>query len=233
MKIQKPRILVPKSELCPEVLTRLERYGRVCYKSENKMMQGTTTEFLGLITRRGHESIIEHEKVTVLFIIDRGVSHEVVRHRIASYSQESTRYCNYSKEKFGGEISVIEPFYFVGKEDAYRHWKEACLVAEKTYIDLLEMNCSPQEARSVLPNSLKTEIVVTYNLREWRHFFRLRAASAAHPQMRQVAIPLLLLFKRELPVLFADIKFDEDFPPEHYGEVVWTDDLLRVLPQGV
>jgi len=149
------------------------------------------------------------------FTVDRGVSHEIVRHRIASYSQESTRYCNYSKEKFGGEISVIEPFFFVGKEAAYKYWKESCMVAENTYMTLLKMNFSPQEARAVLPNSLKTEIVVTYNMREWRHFFKLRAAPAAHPQMRQVSIPLFLLFKKELPVLFSDIEFGE--PPPAQG----------------
>jgi cysteinyl-tRNA synthetase len=154
-----------------------------------------------------------------------GLDPAFLRHRIASYSQESTRYCNYSKEKFGNEITVIEPFFLAGKE-TFRYWEEACLTAEKCYLALLKNKCTPQEARSVLPNSLKTEIVVTYNLREWRHFFRLRCATPAHPQMKQVTIPLLLLFKEKLPLLFDDIEYDRDFPKEHYAEVVLTDDLF-------
>jgi thymidylate synthase (FAD) len=227
MIIQKPRVLIPESQLDAGIIRKLERDARVCYKSEDKMGEygEYNDNFLKSIISRGHESVIEHEKVTVMFIVDRGITHEIVRHRIASYSQESTRYCNYSKEKFGNEITVIEPFFLAGKE-TFRYWEEACLTAEKCYLALLKNKCTPQEARSVLPNSLKTEIVVTYNLREWRHFFRLRCATPAHPQMKQVTIPLLLLFKEKLPLLFDDIEYDRDFPKEHYAEVVLTDDLF-------
>lgn len=229
MIIQPPRIMVPVSALGEEMLTRLERYARVCYKSEDRMRDQHNSGFLQNLIKRGHESIIEHEKATVLFITDRGVTHELVRHRIAAYSQESTRYCSYNKDKFGNEITVIEPFFYIGQEPAWGLWQEACLTAEKSYMALLAGGSSPQEARSVLPNSLKTEIVVTYNLREWRHFFRLRCDAAAHPQMRQVAIPLLFHFQAVLPNLFDDIKYDPSFPPEHYAQVVLTDDIFQAL----
>lgn len=227
MIIEQPRILVPAGALGQDLLMRLERYARVCYKSEN-LMKDTYSGFLKNLIKRGHESIIEHEKATVLFITDRGVTHELVRHRIAAYSQESTRYCSYNKDKFGNEITVIDPFFYQDKSNR-ELWQEACLTAEKSYMALLAGGSSPQEARSVLPNSLKTEIVVTYNMREWRHFFRLRCDAAAHPQMRQVAIPLLLHFQRVLPDLFEDIDYDRSFPSEYYAQVVLTDDIFKAL----
>ena len=226
MIISQPKVYVPDNELQNEVIRKLERYARVCYKSEEKMEKSNSSSFLSSIINKGHESIIEHEKATVMFIVDRGISHEIVRHRLAAYSQESTRYCNYSSDKFSNEISVIEPFFFIGKP-SYDIWKLACLTAEKSYMDMLNNNNSPQEARSVLPNSLKTEIVVTYNYREWRHFFKLRCSPAAHPQMRQVAIPLLLLFQERLPVLFDDIKYDTAFPQINYAEIIITDELFN------
>jgi len=228
MIIQQPRVLVPKEALGEDILLRLERYARVCYKSENKMTPGGNPDFIRNILKLGHESIIEHEKVTVMFIVDRGISHEIVRHRIAAYSQESTRYCRYNQDKFGQEITVIEPYFFLNDDVAYKQWENACLTAEKSYMALLKAGRSAQEARSVLPNSLKTEIVVTYNMREWRHFFRLRCDTAAHPQMRQVAIPLLLHFQQHMPSLFNDIEFDRSFPAEHYAEVLITDNLFNL-----
>ena len=198
----------------------IEEAGRTCYKSEGAITPLSYREFIEKIIKSGHESVLEHEKLTVRFIIDRGVSHEVVRHRIAAYSQESTRYCNYAGDKFGNEITVIKPWFFEGKPLAMDHWKTACKMAEEYSFALLNAGCLAQEARSVLPNSLKTEIVVTYNLREWRHFFRLRAAKAAHPQMQQVAIPLLLFMQRNLAPVFQDIGFNQDFPREHYAEII-------------
>lgn len=198
----------------------IEEAGRTCYKSEGAITPLSYRGFIEKIIKSGHESVLEHEKLTVRFIIDRGVSHEIVRHRIAAYSQESTRYCNYAGDKFGNEITVIKPWFFEGKPLAMDHWKTACKMAEEYYFALLNAGCLAQEARSVLPNSLKTEIVVTYNLREWRHFFRLRAAKAAHPQMQQVAIPLLLFMQRNLAPVFLDIGFNQDFPREHYADII-------------
>lgn len=204
------RIISPEFEIYDfidmrQFLTNLERYGRTCYHSEDKITEGSAVVFLRKILASGHESVIEHEKVTVKIICDRGVSHEIVRHRIASYSQESTRYCNYSNNKFGNELTFIKPFFWENDKEKYNIWLTAMQVAEDNYMNLLELGAKPEEARSVLPNSIKTEIVVTMNLREWRHFFKLRTSLRAHPQMRQVAIPLLEEFKTRIPIIFDDI----------------------------
>lgn len=205
MKIIKPyfEILTPING--GDVLSHIEQCGRVCYKSEGKITNGSAEKFIRSIITRGHESVLEHFSVTVKFVVDRGVSHEIVRHRLASYSQESTRYCNYAKEQFGEEITVIEPFYLLSRPVEYSKWKAACAVAEYAYFDLISHGCTPQEARSVLPNSLKTEVVMTANLREWRHFFRLRTSAAAHPQIREVAIPLLFCMDKLIPAVFSDL----------------------------
>lgn len=204
-----------------QLMKNIEKAGRTCYKSEGAITEESYKAFIKRIIKSGHESVLEHEKVTCRIICDRGVSHEIVRHRIAAYSQESTRYCNYAGDKFGNEITVIKPWFYDGKPLAMNHWKTACKMAEEYYFALLNAGCLAQEARSVLPNSLKTEIVVTYNLREWRHFFRLRAAKAAHPQMQQVAIPLLLFMHQHMEPIFGDISYNEDFDPANYAEVRW------------
>ena len=188
------------------ILQHIERCGRVCYKSEDKITETSAQAFVGNIIKRGHEAVLEHSSVTVKFVVDRGVSHEIVRHRLAAYCQESTRYCNYSKNGFGGEITVIKPLYLDEGTRAFACWRGACETAESAYFSLLEWGCSPQEARAVLPNSLKTEVVMTANLREWRHFFNLRTAPAAHPQMREVTIPLLRRMQELIPVVFDDIE---------------------------
>lgn len=229
MIIIPPKVLVPDTELNEGKLTNLERYARICYKSEDKMDDDYNERFLSSIISRGHESVIEHEKVTVMFIVDRGITHEIVRHRIGSYSQESTRYCNYSHDKFGQEITVIKPYYLEDNEEAYEEWYKGCEATEKSYFAMLKKGCSPQEARAVLPTCLKTEIAVTYNMREWRHFFELRCSPAAHPQMREVTIPLLLLFKERLPILFDNVSYDTNFPEKHYAEVILTDELFNPL----
>jgi len=186
------------------ILHQIERYARTCYKSEKRMGRGYSPEFVRSLIASGHESVIEHVVVTVRIICDRGVSHEWVRHRLASYSQESTRYCNYGK---ASKVRMIQPFFFLDEKDKkkYQTWLEAMEFAAQAYLKLLELGASPQEARSVLPNSLKTEFVVTFNLREWRHFFRLRCSPRAHPQMREIAIPLLKEFQRRIPIIFDDI----------------------------
>lgn len=189
-----------------EVLKAIEQAGRVCYKSEDKIADGSAAKFVGNIIKRGHEAVLEHQSITVRFICDRGVSHELVRHRLASYCQTSTRYCNYSNDKFGKEITVIAPDALNLSPVAYQHWKLACQFCEREYFQMLKAGCKAQEARAVLPNSLKTEVVMTANIREWRHILRLRCSPAAHPQMREIAIPLLREFQRLMPVLFNDIE---------------------------
>lgn len=207
------RVIKPSFEFLQEIdgeefLNRLERAGRVCYKSEDKITDNSAKKFLANIINRGHESVLEHEKITVSIICDRGVSHELVRHRIASYSQESTRYCNYSKEKFGNELTFISPCFWSQDDSMYLLWSEQMQQIENTYNKLIKIGATPQEARSVLPNSLKTQIVVTMNIREWRHFFKLRTDAAAHPQMREVANMLLVEFQKKIPVLFDDISIN-------------------------
>lgn len=188
-----------------KILQKLERCGRVCYKSEDKITEGSAEKFIGMILKSGHESVLEHEKLTVKFICDRGVTHEIVRHRIASYSQESTRYCNYSKDKFGNELTFIRPCFWADDSVEYAVWKQAMEEIEKSYVKLISLGAKPEEARSILPNSLKTEIVCTMNLREWRHFFRLRTAERAHPQIREISVALLDELKKRIPVIFDDI----------------------------
>ena len=206
MKIIKPSVEFFAPVNPDTVLIRLERIGRICYKSEERMTKTSTIPFIQKIIERGHESVLEHCSFTVKFTVDRGVSHELVRHRIASFSQESTRYCNYSKDQFNNEITVIEPCFLLPDTPAYNDWFHACTTAEHSYFSMLDWGYSPQEARTVLPNSLKTEVVMTANIREWRHFFRLRCSSAAHPQMREVAVKLLKDCCALLPELFNDIK---------------------------
>jgi thymidylate synthase (FAD) len=188
-----------------QILESIERAGRVCYKSEDKITPDSSIKFIQSILKSGHESVIEHEKITVKIICDRGVSHEIVRHRIASYSQESTRYCNYSKNKFGNELTVIRPLFWNNDPEKYAVWKETIQVIEDNYNKLVSLGARPEEARSILPNSLKTEIVVTMNLREWRHFFLLRTSVKAHPQMREIALPILGQFREKIPIIFDDI----------------------------
>lgn len=191
-------------------LRQLEYYGRISWKSEDKMTDESAPRFIKMLLTKGHESVIEHVSVTVLFVVDRGVSHEIVRHRIASYTQESTRYCNYGKK---GQVRVIAPPFRIPLE-SFEVWYEAMVHAEKAYLRLLEIGESPQIARSVLPQATKTELVMTANLREWRHFFTLRTADAAHPQMREVTIPLLAQFKAAIPVIFDDIVIEDGSSPK-------------------
>ena len=201
MRMVEPSFEILNAPKREEVLRHLELCGRVCYKSEDKMTKESASRFVKFLIERGHESPIEHISISVRIICDRGVSHEWVRHRIASYSQESTRYCNYNSEKFGGGIAFIRP-YFADNERLFEIWKAEMESAEKAYMDMLANGAKPEDARSVLPNSLKTEFICTMNLREWRHFFALRCAKAAHPAMREIAVPLQEAFREMLPELF-------------------------------
>lgn len=211
MKIIKPsyEILTPISEGGKAELQFIERCGRVAYKSEDKITDDSSERFVKGIIKRGHESVIEHSMLTVKFICDRGISHELVRHRLCSFTQESTRYCNYSNGKFGNELTFIEPCFWNDEPDLYFDWKEVCVEAEFGYLDMLLNGAKPEEARAVLPNSLKTEIVVTANYREWRNIFKLRCDKAAYPRMRELMIPLLKELQSKIPVVFDDIEVIE------------------------
>ena len=206
MKVTKPSVEILTPIDSDYILKHIEKCGRVCYKSEDKITSDSCKKFIGNILKRGHEAVLEHFNITVKFICDRGVTHEIVRHRVASYCQESTRYCTYSKDSFGNEITVIEPCFWLKDSEQYKLWEKAMKASEEVYMNMIKEGATAQEARSVLPNSLKTEIVMTANIREWRHFFKLRTSLAAHPQMREVAIMLLNEFKSKLEVLFDDIE---------------------------
>lgn len=221
-----------------DIYSHLEAVGRVCYKGKYQITDGGSEEFIKRLIANQHTAMLEHAGMTVVFTVDRGISHELVRHRIASFAQESTRYCNYSKDKFGNEITVVEPVFFkdisedakqtvrevmdgepVGRSEMfedgisdviqqYANWYSSCRKAEKNYFRMLKNGATSEQARDILPTSLKTEIVVTANFREWRHIFDLRAAGITgkpHPQMREVMVPLLKECAEKMPVLFADI----------------------------
>lgn len=206
MNIIKPAVFLEDEIDGQAIIKKLERIGRVCYKSEGNIKEDSAERFIAAIMKRGHESVIEHVSISVRVICDRGVTHEIVRHRLASYSQESTRYCNYSNEKFGNELTFIKPCFWDEDSENYKIWKNSMELIEKNYMAMMESGATPQEARSILPNSLKTEIVMTMDLRAWRNFFKLRTAHAAHPQMREVACMLLKEFKERIPVIFDDIE---------------------------
>jgi thymidylate synthase (FAD) len=201
MKIIEPSFEILHMPSGEEILRVLELAGRTCYQSD----PAKATQFIRGIIKKGHESVIEHMSATVRLICDRGVTHELVRHRLSSFSQESTRYANYSKVKFGNEITVIRPFFWDYGSGPYNEWRQHMKECEKVYLWMLETGSTAQEARSVLPNSLKTDIVVTANMREWRHIFKLRCGKAAHPQMRQSMLPVLNEFHTRVPVLFDEL----------------------------
>lgn len=208
MKVIQPDVQILDELDYKQILNKISMRGRVCYKSTH--VDENAEKFVAGLIARGHESALEHVSFSVLFVCDRGVSHEIVRHRIASYSQESTRYCNYSQDRFGNGITVVYPAFHSQEKSSIVDsiWTAACLQAEDYYFKMLASGATAQEARSVLPNSLKTELVMTANIREWRHFLKLRTVPAAHPDMRKVAVMLLKKLQSQLPVFFADIKTD-------------------------
>ena len=182
---------------------QIEFAGRTCYKSEDKITKDSAAKFCLQMRDRGHHAMLEHAVASFRIITDRGITHEIVRHRLASYAQESTRYCNYAGDKFGKECSFIKPPGLTTAELSV--WKLSCISAEDNYFNLLRLGVSPQIARSVLPNCLKTEIVMMANLREWRHFIKLRASKAAHPQIRPIAKIILEILMQHAPNVFSDL----------------------------
>jgi len=242
MKLIKPYYEIRTPINGEEILKAIELAARTCYKSEGKIeyesmkysindsepkyfggsnqqdIAKSARELIPKLMNKNHEAMLEFGgMINVLFVCDRGVSHELVRHRIASFAQESTRYCNYSK---GEHITFIIPSWLnneikeaivitnnlTGSYEVNK-WIDVMLNCEETYISLIKQSWTPQQARSVLPNSLKTEINISANIREWRHILKLRCSPAAHPQMRELMIPLLNEFKSKIPILFDDINY--------------------------
>ena len=189
------------------LLQTIEKAGRTCYKSESRITDISANGFTEMLIRRNHHAMIEFGDIIVKFITNRGITHELVRHRLCSFAQESTRYV-----KYNGEMEFIKPVWLsLDKDNSTRDsWTSAMLTAEMMYKDLLNNNWKAEQAREVLPNSLKTEIVVKANIREWRHIFNLRCSPSAHPQMRALMVPLLDELKEKLPIVFDDIKIKEN-----------------------
>lgn len=222
MKVIKPayEILTKISDGGIDELQFIEKIGRVCYKSEDRITPDgeSAKKFVKMLINHGHEAMIEHSTLSVIFTVDRGCANEAVRHRIASFAQESTRYVNYSKDKFGGEICVVdlEGGLLLDKKmsqmdsdilgSIYTEWVLAMADAEEHYMNMIELGATPQIARSVLPNSTKTALTITANYREWRNIFRLRTSPDAHPQIREVMKPLLQELKERIPIVFDDIE---------------------------
>jgi len=207
MKVIEPCIELLSDLNGSDMLKAIERAGRTCYKSEGSITEASAPAFVRRLIERGHEAMLEHAPaISIKFICDRGVSHEIVRHRLFSFAQESTRYCNYSKAKFNNELTFIKPCFWEENSLAYQAWLCAMESAEKSYFELIGAHkATPEQARSVLPISIKTELVVTGNVREWRHFFKLRTDKAAHPQMRQSATMALDALRARVEVLFEDL----------------------------
>lgn len=200
IRVIEPKVFIETPIHGQEIIERIECFGRISHKSENKIEDGTAEVFVRNLLKMGHESVLEHVSISVRFICDRGVTHELVRHRLAAYTQESTRYCNYS-----GTIQFIKPLFYRKGTKNYQIWYQSCLVSANTYRTLIKQGSKPEEARSVLPNSLKTEIVSTFNLRQWRHVFKMRCNINAHPQIREIMIPTLKRFQKRILIIFDDL----------------------------
>lgn len=198
MQIVKPQVELVS--ITPDSTRLIEKIGRVCYKSEDRIGPGSDIKLIGLLLDRGHLPVIEHAQASLRFITDRGITHEMVRHRLAAYCQESTRYCNYSKGKFGGQIKVIEPPCKTRKGRSA--WERAVRVCEESYLEMLHHGETPQVARAVLPTCLKTEIIMTCNFREWMHVLALRTSPKAHPQIVQVMNLAKNILAKECPSIF-------------------------------
>lgn len=207
-----------------KIMKRIERACRTCYRSEDKISEESYKNLLTNCLNRGHESVLEHEKITVRIYSDIGTYKDLTRHRFASFSVESTRYCSYNKDKYGNEIVVVNPVYMEDKE-VFETWKKAIEDMEKAYMKMKELGASTDMCREVLPHSTAAEYTMTANIREWKHILELRTTNHVHPAIRQVLIPLLLLFKEQMPEIFGDIEYDTEFNPKYYAKLTMEEEL--------
>ena len=207
-----------------KIMKRIERACRTCYRSEDKISEESYKNLLTNCLNRGHESVLEHEKITVRIYSDIGTYKDLTRHRFASFSVESTRYCSYNKDKYGNEIAVVNPVYMEDKE-VFETWKKAIEDMEKAYMKMKELGANTDMCREVLPHSTAAEYTMTANIREWKHILELRTTNHVHPAIRQVLIPLLLLFKEQMPEIFGDIEYDKEFNPKYYAKLTMEEEL--------
>ena len=205
-------------------MKRIERACRTCYRSEGRITEDSYKNLIKNCITRGHESVLEHEKVTVRIYSDIGSYKDLTRHRFASFSVESTRYCSYDKDKYGNEIAFMNPSYIEDKE-TYEIWKRTMQEIEKGYIEMKKLGATTDMCREVLPHSTAGEYTMTANIREWKHILELRTTKHVHPAIRQVLIPLLKYFKEEMPEIFGDIEYDEDFNPKYYAKLLIEEEV--------
>lgn len=216
-----------------KIMRNLERACRTCYRSEGLITDSSYKTLLTNCINRGHESILEHEKVTIRMICDIGVYKDLTRHRIASFSIESTRYCNYSKDKFDNSIKFIEPIFYDSSwvESNYEgstmtesqiksmYWYRCMEDIEEHYINMANNGAKPDELRMLLPHSTAAQVTMTANIREWKHILSLRCSNRTHPAIQQLLIPLLLKFKEDMPEIFNTVEYNIDFPKEKYAKL--------------
>lgn len=223
MRIVEPWIKVEKIDGI-QIMKKIEKACRTCYRSEGMVSEESYKNLLKNCLNKGHESVLEHEKITVRIYSDIGTYKDLTRHRFASFSVESTRYCSYNKDKYGNEIAVVNPVYMEDKE-VFETWKKAIEDMEKAYMKMKELGASTDMCREVLPHSTAAEYTMTANIREWKHILELRTTNHVHPAIRQVLIPLLLLFKEQMPEIFGDIEYDTEFNPKYYAKLTMEEDL--------
>ena len=223
MRLVEPWIKVEKFDGV-KIMKRIERACRTCYRSEDKISEDSYKNLLTNCLNRGHESVLEHEKITVRIYSDIGSYKDLTRHRFASFSVESTRYCSYNKDKYGNEIAIIDPVYIEDK-DVYATWKNAMEEMEKSYMKMKELGATTDMCREILPHSTAAEYTMTANIREWKHILELRTTNHVHPAIRQILIPLLLLFKEQMPEIFGDIEYDTEFNSKYYAKITVEEDV--------
>ncbi len=219
MKLIDPVVYVEKYDGL-KIMKNIERACRTCYRSEGAITEDSYKRLLNNCINRGHESVLEHEKITIRVVGDIGTYKDLTRHRFASFSIESTRYCNYGKDKFDNEIKFIKPCHIDEGTPLYEEWEKGLKAIEKSYLAMSKMDAKPDQLRMLLPHSTAAEYTMTCNIREWRHILSLRAAPMTHPTIRQIMIPLLLKFKEDMPELFNSIEYDTEFPAEKYAKIL-------------
>lgn len=223
MKIIEPSIQVePYDPIL--IQKRLERAMRTCYQTQGSITDDSYKRLLAMAINSGHQSILEHEKISTIINCSIGAYKDLTRHRHANFSISSTRYCNYSKNKFGNQITFIEPCNIEKDTEDYNNWKKLMEASELVYMKMIKNGCTPDQCREVLPHSTAAQMYMTANIREWRHIFELRAQKEAHPEVQQIMIPLLLKFQKDMPTLFGDIQYNKDFDKNKYANInIWKD----------
>ncbi|MBR1802933.1 MAG: FAD-dependent thymidylate synthase [Clostridia bacterium] len=222
MKLVEPVVYVENYD-GKKIMQRIERACRVCYRSEGKITEDSYKTLLTNCINRGHESVLEHEKISVRLVGDIGAYKDLTRHRFASFSVESTRYCNYGKDRFNNEIKILKPCHIDEGTELYEIWKKGIESMEKAYLEMSEKGATPDQLRMLLPHSTAAEFAMTANIREWKHIFSLRCAKMTHPSIRQLLIPLLLKFKEDMPEIFESVEYDTEFPKEKYANIIIMD----------